>query len=206
MAYTGIQKVVYKKSISHDTISLTNRTFAKRGSMMKENLFTKICSFFKRSVMVQVVLLLLLIFIMVPYIQSWTHYYPSSLKARMINIPILVFILMTTVVGLIVTRNWRDFLHAFSVGRKKYSLLQLKNIIGAVTTCQKLVLYGGCINCIIVIISLLTDSTDISATGPYVVLSLVVLLYVLFIEYLLIPVKINAERVMNAEMDFDEEE
>ncbi len=52
-----------------------------------------------------------------------------------------LFILFITLPGLIIMGEWKNFLKAFSVGQKPYSLLELKDINGAVASCQKLALF-----------------------------------------------------------------
>ncbi len=52
--------------------------------------------------------------------------------AWFIDIPSLILIALTLIPGLLIMGKGGDFAKAFSVGIKPYSLLELKNIIGAV--------------------------------------------------------------------------
>ena len=53
-----------------------------------------------------------------------------------IDLPSLIMILMVLIPGLLILGEWKDFTKAFSVGIREYSLLELKNIIGAVDAAQ----------------------------------------------------------------------
>lgn len=118
----------------------------------------------------------------------------------------LAFILVVTIPGLIIMGEWKNFLKAFSVGQKQYSLLELKNINGAVSSCQKLILYSGTVGIISQIVILFRQLQEPRLVGGNLADALMMVLYMAMLEYLLIPVKFNAERTMNEEMDFDAEE
>lgn len=49
-----------------------------------------------------------------------------------VDVPSLLIILFVLVPGLFIMGEWQDFVRSFSVGIRKFSLLELKNIIGAV--------------------------------------------------------------------------
>ncbi|MCR4636396.1 MAG: hypothetical protein K5754_09190, partial [Butyrivibrio sp.] len=55
-----------------------------------------------------------------------------------LDFPSLLLIALIFVPGLLIMKEWKNFMKAFSVGIKPYSLLELKNIIGAVDAAQKL--------------------------------------------------------------------
>ncbi len=75
-------------------------------------------------------------------------------------------ILMLLIPGLLIMGEWKDFIKAFSVGIKRYSLLELKNIIGAVDAAQKLTIYGAFFAIIISGVLLLGRLDDPSTIGP----------------------------------------
>ncbi len=117
-----------------------------------------------------------------------------------------LFILFITLPGLIIMGEWKNFLKAFSVGQKPYSLLELKDINGAVASCQKLVLYGGLAGIVVQLIILLAEISDVKILSVNIAVVFILLLYTAVLEYLLVPLKLNAEKIMNKEMDLDDEE
>ena len=60
-----------------------------------------------------------------------------------VDYPSMILIALALIPGLIIMGEWKDFVKAFSVGISHYSLLELKNIIGAVTAAQKLTVLGA---------------------------------------------------------------
>ena len=54
-----------------------------------------------------------------------------------IDFPSLITILIFLIPGLLIMGAWKDFIKSFSVGIKKYNLLELKNIISAIGAAQK---------------------------------------------------------------------
>jgi flagellar motor component MotA len=100
---------------------------------------------------------------------------------------------------------WKDFIKAFSVGTKHYSLLELKNILGAVSTAQKLVVLGALFALIISAIVVLGQVSDASLIGPNLAICFLSAFYAVIIELLLLPLHLNVEREMNREMDFEDE-
>ena len=106
--------------------------------------------------------------------------------------------------GLIIMGEWKDFLKAFSVGIKPYSLLELKNIIGAVDAAQKLTIYGALFAIIISGVLLMGRLDTPSTIGPNLAVCFLAGFYAVIIEFLLLPLRLNAERKMNEEMDLGE--
>ena len=98
---------------------------------------------------------------------------------------------------------WKDFINAFSVGIKPFSLLQLKNIIKAVDAAQKLTVLGA-LFAIIISAVLLMGRLDHSTMGPNLAVCFLSGFYAVIIEFLLLPLRLNAERKMNEEMDMGE--
>ncbi len=122
-----------------------------------------------------------------------------------IDIPSIILILVILIPGLIIMGAWKDFIKAFSVGTKHYSLLELKNILGAVSTAQKLVVLGALFALIISAIVVLGQVSDASLIGPNLAVCFLSAFYAVIIELLLLPLHLNAEREMNREMDFEDE-
>ena len=121
-----------------------------------------------------------------------------------LDFPSLLLIVLIFFPGLIIMGEWKDFLKAFSVGIKPYSLLELKNIIGAVDAAQKLTIYGALFAIIISGILLMGRLDDPSTIGPNLAVCFLAGLYAVIIEFLLLPLRLNAERKMNEEMDLGE--
>ena len=121
-----------------------------------------------------------------------------------VDFPSLLLMAFILVPGLLIMREWKNFLKAFSVGIKPYSLLELKNIIGAVDAAQKLTVYGALFSIIISGVLLLGRLDDSYTIGPNLAVCFLAGLYAVIIEFLLLPLRLNAERKMNEEMDLGE--
>ena len=101
--------------------------------------------------------------------------------------------------------EWKDFIKSFSVGIKQYSLLELKNVIGAVDAAQKLTVYGALFAIIISGVLVMGRLDDLSMIGPSLAVCFLSGLYAVIVEFFLLPLRLNAERKMNEEMDLDDE-
>ena len=146
---------------------------------------------------------LVLIIIMFSFL-LWLDQGISSL-AWFIDIPSLLMILFMLVCGLVIMGEWRDFIKAFSVGIRQYSLLELKNIIAAVDAAQKLTIFGALFSIIASGILVLGNLNDYSVIGPNLAICFLTGLYAVVIEFFLLPLRINAEIKMNEEMDLGDE-
>ncbi len=122
-----------------------------------------------------------------------------------IDLPSILMILMLLIPGLLIMGEWKDFTKAFSVGIKRYSLLELKNIIGAVDAAQKLNIYGAFFAIIISGVLLLGRLEDPSTIGPNLAVCFLAGFYAVIVEFFLLPLRLNAERKMNEEMDLGDE-
>ncbi len=122
-----------------------------------------------------------------------------------IDLPSLLMIMFFLIPGLVIIGAWKDFTKAFSVGIKKYSLLELKNIIGAVDAAQKLTVYGALFAIIISGVILLGRLSDPSTIGPNLAVCFLAGFYAVIVEFFLLPLRLNAERKMNEEMDLGDE-
>lgn len=121
-----------------------------------------------------------------------------------LDLPSLLLIVLIFVPGLLIMGEWKDFVKAFSVGIKPFSLLELKNIIGAVDAAQKLTIYGALFAIIISGVLVMGQLGDPSTIGPNLAVCFLAGLYAVIIEFLLLPLRLNAERKMNEEMDLGE--
>ena len=125
--------------------------------------------------------------------------------AWFIDLPSILLILLILIPGLLIMGEWKDFIKAFSVGIKEFGLLELKNIIEAVDAAQKLTLYAALFTIIISGVLVMGQLGDISMIGPNLAICFLAGFYAIIIEIFLLPLKINAERKMNEEMDFGDE-
>ena len=57
---------------------------------------------------------------------------PVSVMPYFLDLPSLLGILLLFIPGLLISGEMKDFIKAFSVGLRHYSLLELKNIINAI--------------------------------------------------------------------------
>ena len=122
-----------------------------------------------------------------------------------VDLPSMILIALVFIPGLLIMGEWKDFLKSFSVGIRHYSLLELKNIIGAVTAAQKLTVLGALFSIITSGILVAGHLDDLTAIGPCLAVCFLSGLYAVIIEFFLLPLRLNAERKMNEEMDLGDE-
>ena len=154
-----------------------------------------------RVVLIGELILFVAIFIFNIILGNWG----MSAIAWFVDLPSLLMILMVLIPGLSIMGEWKDFTKSFSVGIKQYSLLELKNIIGAVDAAQKLTIYGALFAIIISGILLLGRLNDPSTIGPNLAVCFLAGFYAVIFEFFLLPLRLNAERKMNEEMDLGDE-
>ena len=154
-----------------------------------------------RTVLIGEFILFIVIFLFNVIIGSWG----LSAIGWFLDMPSLLVIAMVFIPGLIIMGEWNDFTKAFSVGIKHFSLLELKNIIEAVGAAQKLTIYGALFAIIISGILLMGRLDDPSVIGPNLAVCFLSGFYAVILEFFLLPLKLNAERKMNEEMDFGDE-
>lgn len=153
-----------------------------------------------RFVILGELLLFLVIFLFIILMGGWG----VSAIAWFLDLPSIMLIALVFIPGLIIMGAWKDFIRSFSVGIKPYSLLELKNIIEAVTAAQKLVVYGALFAIIISGVLIMGRLDDPSIIGPNLAVCFLSGLYAVILEYLIMPLRLNAERKMNEEMDLGE--
>ncbi|MBQ3795918.1 MAG: hypothetical protein IJJ64_07050 [Butyrivibrio sp.] len=153
-----------------------------------------------RLVLIGEILLFFGIFLLNILMGGWG----SSAILWFLDLPSLLLIALVFFPGLIIMGVWKDFVKAFSVGIKSFSLLELKNIIGAVDAAQKLTVFGALFAIIISAVLLMGRLDDPSTIGPNLAVCFLSGFYAVIIEFLLLPLKLNAERKMNEEMDLGE--
>ena len=153
-----------------------------------------------------VLLLELVLFLIVFFVCNilWTG--SVNTIGNFIDLPSIIILIAVIIPGLLIMGVWKDFLKAFSVGIKEYNLLELKNIIQAVDAAQKLTVYAAFFAIIpSAVIILIIVSKDMSVFGANLAVCILSGFYAVIIEFLLLPLRLNAERKMNEEMDFEDE-
>lgn len=122
-----------------------------------------------------------------------------------LDMPSAVLLLLVLIPGLIIMGEWKDFLKAFSVGIKKYTLLELKNIKEAVAAAQKLTIFGALLAIITSAVIVLGKIGSPEIIGPNLAVCFLAGLYAVIIEFFLMPLSLNTERKMNEEMDLEDD-
>lgn len=153
-----------------------------------------------RLVLIGELLLFIAAFMMTVLGGSWG----MSAVLWFLDLPSILLIVLIFVPGLLIMGEWKNFLKAFSVGIRPFSLLELKNIIGAVDAAQKLTIYAALFAIIISGVLLMGRLDDPYTIGPNLAVCFLAGLYAVIIEFLLLPLRLNAERKMNEEMDLGE--
>lgn len=153
-----------------------------------------------RLVLLGELLLFLVIFLFSVLLGGWG----LSAISWFLDLPSLSLIAFVLFPGLLIMGVWKDFIKAFSVGIKPFSLLQLKNIVEAVGAAQKLTVYGALFAIIISGVLIMGRLNDPSTLGPNLAVCFLSGFYAVIIEFLLLPLRLNAERKMNEEMDLGE--
>ena len=153
-----------------------------------------------RLVLIGELLLFIAVFMMTVLGGNWG----MSAVLWFLDLPSILLIVLIFVPGLLIMGEWKNFLKAFSVGIRPFSLLELKNIIGAVDAAQKLTIYAALFAIIISGVLLMGRLDDPYTIGPNLAVCFLAGLYAVIIEFLLLPLRLNAERKMNEEMDLGE--
>ena len=153
-----------------------------------------------RLVLIGELLLFIAVFMMTVLGGSWG----MSAVLWFLDLPSILLIVLIFVPVLLIMGEWKNFLKAFSVGIRPFSLLELKNIIGAVDAAQKLTIYAALFAIIISGVLLMGRLDDPYTIGPNLAVCFLAGLYAVIIEFLLLPLRLNAERKMNEEMDLGE--
>ena len=146
-----------------------------------------------------------MLFIVVFLISTLGTSFGFSAIAWFLDWPSLILVMLVLIPGLIIMGEWKDFLKAFSVGIKDFRLLELKNIIEAVGAAQKLTIFGALFAIITSAILLMGHLSDPETIGPNLAVCFLAGFYAVIIEFFLLPLRLNAERKMNEEMDMEDE-
>ena len=144
----------------------------------------------------------LVLFLVVFFISTLGTSFGFSAVTWFLDWPSLILVLLILIPGLIIMGEWKE---SFSVGIKDFRLLELKNIIEAVGAAQKLTIFGALFAIIISAILLMGHLSDPETIGPNLAVCFLAGFYAVIIEFFLLPLKLNAERKMNEEMDMEDD-
>lgn len=158
----------------------------------------------KRNIRLVLLGELLLFVIVFLFLTLGTSFGPSAIL-WFLDIPSIIIILLILIPGLIIMGEWKDFIKAFSVGIKDFRLLELKNIIEAVAAAQKLTVFAALFAIIISGVLVMGNLSDPETIGPNLAVCFLSGFYAVLIEFILLPLRLNAERKMNEEMDMEDE-
>lgn len=164
----------------------------------------------KKRIDVRVVLLLQVVFLLFGF--QWNKITNAGVYTDVFNtfvdMPSIVCMLCFIVPGVFVMGIGKDLIRAFSVGRKKYALMELKGIYEALKCFQKLNRLGASLVVMIGLIWCMNTAygNAIESIGPCLVVCFLPLFYGFVAEYLLLPLIINVQKEMNGVMTADEED
>lgn len=130
----------------------------------------------------------------------------GSLAGSFIDFPSILLILLVVVPALYVSGMGRDFLNAFTVGKKKYSLIQLKHSLEAIQMVQKLIICGAALSGTVAIVTILYMMVELATLGPSMAVVVLSAFYAVMLEFFLIPVKANVQNAITDLMDVGDEE
>lgn len=123
-----------------------------------------------------------------------------------LDLPSVFCILLFIVPALWVSGTMKDFVAAFSVGKKPYTLTQMKRALEAVKMAQKLTLCAMGFSVVIVFVVLLYRMEDPQILGPSFAVMVLTVFYGIIVEFLLIPVSAHVQNHITEAMDVPEEE
>lgn len=122
-----------------------------------------------------------------------------------VDLPSLILILLLVIPTLVISGMGRDFLNAFSIGKKEYAMRNLKRSLEAVQLVQKLVVCSSGISSIIAIVTILSQLDDLSTIGPNLAVAILVIFYAVILELFLIPLKANVQNAITDLMNVEDE-
>lgn len=152
--------------------------------------------------------ILVMIIVFVYFVlSSDTRDFIQGLQSIM-DMPTFVGLALIVVPGMLISGHGKDFFAAFSVGKKKYSLMQLKNISEAVGTFQRYVCLAAIIEIAVqvIIVCNFMPKAGIEAIFPNIAVITITAVYASVLELLVIPIKSSVVRMINKEIDFDDEQ
>lgn len=122
------------------------------------------------------------------------------------DIPSLLCIVIFTLPTLFATGAAKDFGRAFLIGKKTYSIGQMKKSLEAVKLVQKLVMYSCLFTAGISFIVVLYSLDNLSGLGPSLAVICLSLVYASALEVLLLPLHLHVQNWLIEAMDIINEE
>ena len=123
-----------------------------------------------------------------------------------IDMPSLLIILLITIPSLCISGLGKDFLRAFSIGKKPYPLRQLKRSMEAVEMVQKLILCASGFSAVVATVMILSRLDDPAVIGPNLAVVILSVFYMIILEVLLLPLKAHVQNAVTDLMDVEDEE
>ena len=127
--------------------------------------------------------------------------------AWFIDLPSLLFFVITVVPVLIGSGLIKDFGLAFKIGfsrEKNYSLVQLKNSVCAIKLVIKTLLVTSGFVTVISLVVILGRLDNLQKLGPNLAVCLLSFCYSLFFTLILLPLKAKIEKMINQKLSFSE--
>lgn len=122
-----------------------------------------------------------------------------------IDTPSILVIVLIVAPALVVSGMGKDFGRAFTVGKKEYSLQQLKRSAEAVQMVQRLVVCGAGIAVVMSLVVIMAMLDTIETIGPNLAVAVLAVFYAFIIEFLLVPLKANVQNAITDMMDVSDE-
>ncbi len=130
--------------------------------------------------------------------------------ANYIDVASIVGVLLFALPPFFASGMWKYFVRVFSIGKKPYTIAQMKQSLEAVDMLQKLFLTAGCFPIVIGIVGILKNVEDPAFIGPNLAVTILTGLMVMIFEFLLLPLKTHVQMAliekMNLEAEADDEE
>lgn len=123
-----------------------------------------------------------------------------------VDFPSLVCILLFVIPVLLVSGMAKDFGRAFLIGKRDYTLAQMKKSLESIKMVEKLIACSMGISTITALIIMLGYLSELSAIGPNIAVALITILYGLAIEALLVPLSTYVQTKITEAMDIENEE
>lgn len=112
----------------------------------------------------------------------------------LLDLPTLLILLLLSLPTLIASGLWKDFVKVFSLGKREYTLSELKRTKEAVGLLQKQIVYAAVLVGFYQTIVILHRLTDATRLGPMVSVMCVGGLYTVILEFLLMPLKVLVQK------------
>ncbi len=124
----------------------------------------------------------------------------------LLDIPSIILMILFVVPGMAASGMWKDFFKAFSVGKKTFSILQLKKIEESIKLLEKLIICGAIFTVMIAVIMIIARLDNPQTIGPNLAVAILSILYATIVEFFLVPLHSCVKVHILEEMEFENEE